>query len=166
MINYFIFSKEKNCRVEKIAENDFEKNYFLQFFPEGKSVECTNIEFTDVKKGLKNCFLDESGNVILKENNEKFLFSTTFKDDLTNENIIINRTLIQLQNLFKSAIDSQILTVSAYINNYPNDVIWSNYLNKLKSIDINNIDFPIEKSFQAWFLEQEEVPNKSLLQLP
>jgi hypothetical protein len=166
MINYFIFSKEKNCRIEKIAENDFEKNYFLQFFPEGKSVECTNIEFTDVKKGLKNCFLDESGNVILKENNEKFLFSTTFKDDLTNENIIINRTLIQLQNLFKSAIDSQILTVSAYINNYPNDVIWSNYLNKLKSIDINNIDFPIEKSFQAWFLEQKEVPNKSILQLP
>ena len=166
MAYYFIFSGLKNCQVEKITENDSEKNYFLKFFPQGKFVECSNIDFINVQKALKNSFLDESGNIVLKDNREKFLFSYSFIDDRTQETVTINTTLIDLQKNFKSIIDNQILAVSNYLVSYPNDVDWSAYLSKLKSIDINSINFPIEKSFQSWFLEQEGVPNKSILQLP
>jgi len=166
MANYFIFAKLKNCPIEKIAENSVEKDYFLKFFPEGKSVECSSTDFISVQKTIKNCFLDENGNVVLKDNDEKFLFSQTFKDPITNEDSVQNSTLDGLQIRFKFHINTQINSVSGYTNNYPNDVVWSTYLNKLKSIDVNTINFPIEKSFQTWFLEQEGVPNKGFLQLP
>ena len=166
MAKYFIFANQKNCKAEKIAESDLEKNYFLKFFPEGKSVECTDTDFNNVKTTLKNCFLDENGNVIFKDNIEKFVLSQTIKDELTGEDIIINTSIANLQKIFKSHIDSQINSISNYLINYPNDSVWNNYLNKLKSINIYNINFPIEKPFQTWFLEQEGVPSKGFLQLP
>jgi phosphorylcholine metabolism protein LicD len=166
MANYFIFAKTINIGVSKIAENDSEKNYFLKFFPEGKTAECNDIDFVNVKKGLKICSLDASGNVILTNNTEKFTFTDTMVDPITNENLVINRSLDQLQNNFKIIMNNQITEVSSYVNNYPNDVVWNSYLNKLKSINVNNVNFPIEKSFQTWFLEQENVPDRGLLQLP
>jgi hypothetical protein len=166
MASYFIFANLKNCQVEKITENSIKKDYFLKFFPEGKSVECTDTDFNDVKTTLKKCFLDENGNVVLKDNDEKFLFSQTFRDPITNEDLVLNFSLDSLQKKFKFHIDNQINAISNYLVNYPNDSVWKNYLNKLKSININNINFPIEKPFQAWFLEQEGVPNEGFLQLP
>jgi len=166
MASYFIFAKTVNEGVAKIAENDSEKNYFLRFFPEGKAVECNNTDFVSVQKGLKICSLDENGNVVLKDNTEKFVFVENIIDPITNENMVINRSLANLQKKFKRDLDNQITLVSNYITNYSNDVVWCSYLDKLKLININNISFPIEKSFQTWFLEQENVPNKSLLQVP
>jgi hypothetical protein len=166
MANYFIFAKTINNGISKIAENDSEKNYFLRFFPEGKAVECNDNDFVSVKKGLKTCSLDESGNVILTNNTEQFSFTENIVDPITNENLVVNNTLDELQKNFKISINNQISVVSNYIINYPNDVVWNSYLNKLKLINVNNVNFPIEKSFQTWFLEQENVPDKALLQLP
>ena len=168
MAYYFIFAKLSNCSLEKIADNDAEKSKLEKFFSEGKSVECNATDFNNVKTFLKKCSLDSNGNVVLEDSGESFIFSKDITDELTNENITITYSESDLQKRFQSIIDAQIEQVSNYIaaNSSNADTDWKTYLDKLKSINVSSLTFPIDKPFQSWFLEQEGVPNKSILQLP
>jgi hypothetical protein len=164
MANYFIFSQTTDCYLEKIAKNENEKDYFLKFFPRGRAVECNDSEFSDVKLGLKICILNTEGNIEIKNNPETYLFTETV------DTFVVEKSLEDLQKQFKDNINIQIQAILNSIN-YNLDYTetdktdWNTYLSKLKSIDINSVNFPLEKSFQTWFLEQEGVPSKNILEL-
>jgi hypothetical protein len=149
----YAFFLSNSCSA--LAESDEEKN-ILSAFRVGATVKIiTETQFINAKN-LKSILILNGENI-----------EEVFADD----KIYLNNPTKDVEEA-KKEVDSLIKyhflpLLEDYCSSNPNDTYWSNYLEKIKSIDVNSLSFPFNyETFQEWFNNQTNFPKKSLLQCP
>jgi len=146
---YFIFSKDSDNvygTIYRMVENqsDLEKLNINQ--SNYKIIEDSQSNFDDVKYGIKHP-IKYNQNTIIYENN-----SISF----------------QKKEQLSQLIDNLKLAIKQFLDNNKNHVsfnIWNNYYNQLLGLNLDNITYPLNKSLEQHFKDQNQL-SLNTLQLP
>jgi hypothetical protein len=148
-MSYFIFLKNYDNiqgSIYRIAENESDLNNLNIEKSIYKIINVSQTDFDDVKYGLKAIEKYNNDNVVILNNPD---ISTT-KNELQ----------IYIQN-FKRSIEQ-------FINSNKNHVlfnVWNNYYNQLNNLNLDSIQYPLNKSLEQYFKDQN-LPSLNPLQLP
>jgi hypothetical protein len=148
-MSYFIFSKNSDNiegTLYKIVENEIDFNNLNIIDSDYKIIQDSQSNFEEVKYGLK-AVVKYQDNTIIYEN-----FSMSFKDKYSLDNYIST-----CKNVIKS-----------FLNNNKNDsafTLWENYYNQLNSLNTNDIVYPLNKSLEQYFKDQNKL-SLNPLQIP
>lgn len=148
-MSYFIFLKDLNNvenSIYRIAENQFDLDNLNIIKSDYKILEDSQANFDLVKYGNKSVSYNDN--------------SLVYKD----------KQIIPIR--FKNALECDILTKKDYIEQFLKNNLnhalynrWSNYLNQLNSLDLNNIPIPLNISLEQ-YLKNQNQPSYNILQLP
>jgi hypothetical protein len=146
-MSYFIFlnNQTKNS-LYKIAENQFDLNNLNNDKSNYIIIEDTQVNFENVKYGLKNA-IEYSGQTITYSDTNSYLIN---KNDL---NTIINGFKSSIQQFLKNNI------------NHPLYSRWDDYYNQLNSLNLNSITYPLNKSLEQYLNDLGQT-SLNPLQLP
>jgi hypothetical protein len=148
-MSYFIFLKNYDNipgSIYRIAENESDLNNLNIEKSIYKIINVAQTDFNDVKYGLKAIEKYNNDNVVILNNPD---ISTT-KNELQ----------IYIQN-FKRSIEQ-------FINSNKNHVlfnVWNNYYNQLNNLNLDSIQYPLNKSLEQYFKDQN-LSSLNPLQLP
>jgi len=146
-MSYFIFlNSQTQDSLYRIAENQSDLNNLNIDKSNYTIIEDTQINFENVKYGLKNV-IEYSGQNITYSNNASISLN---KNDLIN---IIDAFKISIQQFLKNNI------------NHPLYSRWNDYYNQLNSLNLNSITYPLNKSLEQYFKDLGQT-SLSPLQLP
>jgi hypothetical protein len=150
-MSYFIFLKNSdniNNTLYRIAENqsdlnnlNIDQNYY-------KIIEDSQINFDSVKYGQKS---------VEKYNNDIISYL-----DISYEYLFINK------NQLSDYIQNVVVIIKQYLNNNLNHPLfnrWNDYCNQLQSLNLDSITFPLNKSLEQYFKDQN-LTSLSPLQIP
>jgi hypothetical protein len=164
-MSYFIFTKNTENfegSLFKIAENQFDLDNLNIDKNSYKIIEDSQFNFDLVKYNSK---------AILKYNNNiiTYVDCQIFFED----NIIINSKGEQIvaytaKQFLKDYIERVKNTIKQFLNNNNNHVLfskWNNYYNQLDSLNLDTITYPLNKSLEQYFKDQNK-PSLNILQLP
>jgi len=146
---YFIFLKNQDNEMgvlHRIAENESDLNSLNIIKSEYKIIEDSQINFENVKYNIKNA-VKYNGNTIT-------YLDSTF--DFSNKKILLNY------------ISSIKLNIKNFLDNNKNNPLfntWNNYYNQLDTLDLDSINYPLNKSLEQYFNEQGQL-SLNTLQLP
>jgi hypothetical protein len=129
----------------RIAENESDLNNLYIDKSVYKIIEDTQINFNNVKYGLKD---------VVKYNDQIITYSdTSCSYDKTNLTNHVNLCKDVIKKFLKNNI------------NHPLFNQWNNYYNQLNSLDFNSIAYPFNKSLEQYFKDLGQ-PSLNILQLP
>jgi hypothetical protein len=146
---YFIFLKDQDDQtgsLYRIAENKFDFDNLNIDDLNYKIIEESQINFENVKYNIKSVE-KYNGNII------------TYRDatySFSNKKLLLNY------------ISSTKLNIKNFLDNNKNDPLfntWNSYYNQLDTLDIDSIDYPLNKSLEQYFNEQGKL-SLNTLQLP
>jgi len=146
---YFIFAKNFDNlegSIYKIAENQTDLNNLAIHQENYKIIEISQPDFDSVKYGLK---------LIIKYNNDAITYQDYSYSFLKKEYLVAD------VDQFKSRIKN-------FLNNNANSPLytrWNDYYNQLNSLNTNDIEFPLNKSLEQYFKDQNK-SSLNPLQLP
>jgi hypothetical protein len=167
---YFIFKKNSDDienTLYRIAENYSDLNNLNIIQSDYKIIEDSQTNFDAVKYGTKN---------VLKYNNDIIIYKiketdpdgrvtkSFFNDTLDNENNVIvpakenlNNYITYNKKIIKDFLDNN--------KNHPLFNIWNDYYNQLNTLNLDNITYPLEKSLEQYFKDQNKI-SLHTLQIP
>ena len=146
-MSYFIFlNNQTQDSLYRIAENQSDLNNLNIDKSNYTIIEDTQINFENVKYGLKNA-IKYNGQTITYSDNPAISIN---KNDLTN---IINALKISIEQFLKNNV------------NHPLYNRWNDYYNQLNSLNLNSITYPLNKSLEQYFNDLGQT-SLSPLQLP
>jgi hypothetical protein len=146
-MSYFIFLNNQTQEpLYRIAENQYDLNNLNIDKSNYTIIEDTQINFENVKYGLKNA-IKYNGQTITYSDNAPISIN---KNDLNN---IINAYKISIQQFLKNNI------------NHPLYNRWNDYYNQINSLNLGSITYPLNKSLEQYFNDLGQ-PSFSILQLP
>jgi len=148
-MSFFIFQKNNNTSLYRIAENSNELN--------NQNIVLSHYD-------------------VVEENNQTNFLNIVLckKYVLKHENNIIEYGVPNIKESFenKKYLDIYIKDVKSFIKkfldtnlNNPLFPKWNNYYNQLSSLDTNNISFPLDMSLEEYFYNSN-LPVLNTLQLP
>jgi hypothetical protein len=146
---YFIFNKDSDNidgSIYKIAENEFDLNNLNIIKNDYKIIEDSEINFNEVRLGIKN---------VVKYNNNTITY--------TNSNNFFSR-----KDELQICIDSFKEQIKQFTNNNPNHQLfskWNDYYNQLNNLNLDNIIYPLNKSLEQYFNDLGQL-SLNTLQLP
>jgi mRNA-degrading endonuclease YafQ of YafQ-DinJ toxin-antitoxin module len=146
---YFIFSKNLGNlegTIYRIAENESDLNNLNINKSDYKIIEDSQLNFESVKYGTK--FVDKYNQdlIIYQDANVSFKNEEELKPSIENcKNII--------QEFTKNN------------KNHPLFNKWNDYYNQLNSLNLDSITYPLNKSLEQYFKDQN-LPSLNTLQLP
>jgi hypothetical protein len=146
---YFIFAKNFDNlegSIYRIAENQTDLNNLGIHQENYKIIEISQSDFDSVKYGAK---------LIIKYNND----AVTYQDH--SYSFLKKEYLMADVDQFKHRIKN-------FLNNNANSPLyarWNDYYNQLNSLNINDIEFPLNKSLEQYFKDLGK-PSLNILQLP
>ena len=165
-MSYFIFVKnldniEGTCY--KIAENELDLNNLNIHKDDYKIIEESQINFDLVKYGNKS---------ISKYNNN----IVTYVDAVINFKDVVftvpetgeQKVAISAKIFLKEYIENFKKQIKLFTDNNKNHVLfskWDNYYNQLNSLNLDSVEFPLNKSLEQYFKDQN-LPSLNPLQLP
>jgi len=147
---YFIFTKNiDNIKdaLYRIAENQSDLNNLNIDQNSYKVIEDSQINFDSVKYGQK---------YVEKYNNDIISYADISYEFPFNKN--------QLNTYIQNAI----VQIKQFLNNNLNHPLfnrWNDYCNQLQSLNLDSITYPLNKSLEQYFKDQN-LPSLNLLQLP
>jgi hypothetical protein len=143
---YFIFTKS-NC-LYRIAENQID---------------------------FDNLNINDSDYIIVQDSQQKFdslRLRTHECSRLENNsfNILPIDSIYYPNNSdkLKKYIENILINIEAFLSSNPNDIAftkWKNYRDQLFSFDVNSVTFPMNKSLEQYFSDNN-LPSLNILQLP
>jgi hypothetical protein len=139
-MTYFVLMKNSENVISpcsKIADNDFDLNNSNINLDDYKIIKDTEINYNNVKFGKKSV-LKYIGNTI------------TFIDD---------PIVYPNKDSLKNYIDGYKKSITQFIDNNPNHILldrWKKYYNQLNSLNLNTIEFPLNKSLEQYFLDTNQ----------
>jgi hypothetical protein len=148
-MSYFIFLKNLDNiegTIYRIAENQLDLDNLNISQSAYKIIEDSQNNFNLVKYGNKFPIKYDSENITYID------YSISFIDKQ------------QLQNY----IDSLKKNITPFLDNnlsHPSFNIWNDYFNQLTSLDLDTITYPLNKSLEQYFNDQNK-PSLNPLQLP
>jgi hypothetical protein len=148
-MSYFIFAKNLDNiegTLYRIAENQFDLDNLNISKPCYKIIEDLQNNFDLVKYGNK---------VIVKYNNNTITY-------------IDQTSLIENKKELQSYIDNfkeQIKRFTDSNLNHPLFNRWNDYYNQLSSLNLDSITYPLNKSLEQYFKDQNQ-PSFNILQIP
>jgi hypothetical protein len=146
-MSYFIFLNNQTQEpLYRIAENQYDLNNLNIDKSNYTIIEDTQINFENVKYGLKNA-IKYNGQTITYSDNAPISIN---KNDLNN---IINAYKISIQQFLKNNI------------NHPLYSRWDDYYNQLNSLNLNSITYPLNKSLEQYLNDLGQT-SLNPLQLP
>jgi hypothetical protein len=146
---YFIFSKNLNDvpgTLYAIAENESDLNNLNINKPDYKIIEDNQINFDNVKYGLK---------IVEKYNNDSIIYIDkiiSFKDK--NQ---LSIYVVYFKNIIKQFTENN--------TNHPLYNLWNNYFSQLNNLNLDNITYPLNKSLEQYFKDINQ-PSLHPLQIP
>jgi len=147
-MSYFIFAKNlENIpgTIYKIAENEFDLNNLNIFQSDYKIIEDSQ-NFNDVKYGNK---------LPLKYNGNTITF--------------INQTISYfLKTELQNYVNNNKSSIKHFLDINPNHQLfnrWNNYFNQLNNLNLDSINYPLNKSLEQYFNDLAQ-PSYNILQLP
>ena len=148
-MSYFIFLKNSDNilgTLYRISENQSDLNNLNIDKSNYKIIEDTQENFNAVKYGTK--IIDKYNENIINYLNETIVFPTkkNLLDYITNFNKLIFLFLINNTN-------------------HPLYNRWNDYYNQLNSLDLDNIQYPLNKSLEQYLKDQNQT-SLSPLQIP
>jgi hypothetical protein len=148
-MSFFIFSKDLDNitgTLSRIAENEFDLNNLNIMKSVYKIIEESQENFNFVKFNKKyplkyngDIIVFEDSNIYFEEKIDLFNYIETFKK--------------QIKNFLE--LNPQSLVFDK----------WNNYYNQLNNLNLNTIEFPLNKSLEEYFNDLGQ-PSLSHLQLP
>ena len=147
---YFIFTKNiDNIKdaLYRIAENQSDLNNLNIDQNSYKVIEDSQINFDSVKYGQK---------YVEKYNNDIISYADISYEFPFNKN--------QLNTYIQNAI----VQIKQFLNNNLNHPLfnrWNDYCNQLQSLNLDSITYPLNKSLEQYFKDQN-LPSLNPLQLP
>jgi len=148
-MSYFIFLKDldnSEGTLYKIAENQSDLNNLNIIQSDYKIIEDSQSNFDLVKYGNK---------LPIKYNGDTIIYS----DQIIS---FINKQQLQIYvNSFKD-------TIKDFIKSNSNHSLfnqWNNYYNQLNSLNLDNITYPLNKSLEQYFKDQNKI-SLNPLQIP
>lgn len=148
---YFIFAKDSDNienMISKIAENQNDLNNLNISQDAYKIIEDTQTNFELVKYGQKTP--------------KKYNGNTITYEDISYDGIFLKKeTLAPYVELYINQIQ-QFLNVNP---KHPLFNMWNNYYIQLKNLNLNTITYPLGKSLEQYFKDQNQ-PSLNPLQLP
>ena len=148
-MSFFIFSKDLDNitgTLSRIAENEFDLNNLNIMKSVYKIIEESQENFNFVKFNKKyplkyngDTIVFEDSNIYFEEKIDLFNYIETFKK--------------QIKNFLE--LNPQSLVFDK----------WNNYYNQLNNLNLNTIEFPLNKSLEEYFNDLGQ-PSLSPLQLP
>jgi hypothetical protein len=165
-MSYFIFGKNLD-NIEgtfcKLAENELDLNNLNLHKDTYKIIEESQNNFDLVKYGNK---------APLKYNNDIITYidiDITFKDVIfINPKTGEQKVDTPAKFFLKEYIENFKKQIKLFTNNNKNHVLfsrWDNYYNQLNSLNLDSIEFPLNKSLEQYFKDQN-LPSLNPLQLP
>jgi len=146
---YFIFLKNFDGienTLYRIAENQFDLNNLNINQSNYKIIEDLQINFDSVKYGTKN---------VIKYNDNIITYEDTFTFFEKKENL--NDYVLNYKN-----------NINQFLKNNKNHQLfnrWNNYYTQLNNLDLNSIEYPLNKSLEQYFKDQN-LPSLNPLQIP
>jgi hypothetical protein len=146
---YFIFAKnfdDLEGSIYRIAENQTDLNNLGIHQENYKIIEVSQSDFDSVKYGAK---------LIIKYNNDDITYQDYSYSFLKKEHLISD--INEFKRKIKTFLNSN--------TNSPLYARWNDYYNQLNSLNINDIEFPLNKSLEQYFKDQNK-SSLNPLQLP
>jgi hypothetical protein len=147
-MSYFIFLPNLDNQggsLYRIAENESDLNNLNILQSDYKIIEDTQSNFDFVKYGTK----------LAKYNNDTIIYTDQTISFASRE---------QLQQYIIFTIN----VIKQFTNNNPNHPLfnlWNDYINQLNTLNFSSITFPLNKSLEQYFKDQNQT-SLSPLQLP
>jgi hypothetical protein len=148
-MSFFIFLKNfdnVSGSIYRIAENQNDLNNLNIIQSDYKIIEDSQENFNAVKYKTKSIDKYNSNQIFYEDSSIKFLN----KEELSNY-IVLTKYAIQM------FLDSN--------QNHSLFNQWNNYKNQLGSLNLNNIEYPLNKSLEQYFNDLGQ-PSYNILQIP
>jgi hypothetical protein len=148
-MSYFIFTKNSDNiggTLYKIAENQTDLNNLNITQSDYKIIEESEENFNSFKLGNKFINTYNENNISYSDSGWFF----TNKQDLQN-----------YVNNFKKVIKDFIKSNP----NHPSFNLWNNYYNQLNNLNLDSITYPLDKSLEQYFKDQNQI-SLNPLQIP
>jgi len=148
---YFIFLKNLdniNNTLYRIAENQSDLNNLNIDQNSYKIIEDSQINFDSVKYGQKS--VEKYNNDIISYLDISYEYSFINKDQL---NEYIQNVISEIKQFLKNNL------------NHPLFSRWNDYCNQLQSLNLDSITYPLNKSLEQYFKDQN-LPSLNPLQTP
>jgi len=165
-MSYFIFLKNSD-NIEgtcfRIAENEFDLNNLNLNKDDYKIIEESQNNFDLVKYGNKTP-LEYNNNIITYIDMDINFKDVIFTNPKTGEQKIDTPAKVFLEEY----IENFKKQIKLFTNNNKNHVLfskWDNYYNQLNSLNLDSIEFPLNKSLEQYFKDQN-LPSLNPLQIP
>lgn len=144
-----------NNQCNAVAESEAEKNILIGFRWGAVIKSITEDQFINAKN-YKSLLILNGENI-----EEKFQEDRLYLNNPTKDVEISKKEITDLINF----------RYLPFLKNYclanQNDTYWSDYKEKIQSINVDSLSFPLQyETFQEWFNNQPNYPKKSLLQCP
>ena len=148
-MSYFIFLNNMDDKVGtlyRIAENESDYNNLNISDDLYKTIEDNQANFDDVKYGSKG---------VEKYNNNTITYYT-IEVSFKNKEMLIDH-VDDLKEKIKNFVESN--------PNHPLFNRWNSYYNQLNSLNLDNIQYPLNKSLEQYFKDLGQ-PSLNSLQIP
>ena len=159
MAKYAIFFENVCLRL---ATDETIRDNMISRIKYSVAKEITDEQFNDAGKDKTTLSLDDNGNVLVTPQNNPL--------SLEGGEVTGVSTIGIGQPAFcQELIDYQKSRLKSYLRSnqgQPDFDIWQDYFNKLNELNVDNMTFPMEQTFQEWFNSQPGNPTKFILQLP
>jgi hypothetical protein len=165
-MSYFIFTKDSDNvegTLHKIAENQFELDNINIDKNSYKIIEDSQSNFDLVKYNNKSVS-KYNNNIITYIDCEIFFKDFILTDSKTGEQTVGYTA----KQFLKDYIEKVKYQIKQFTDNNKNHVLfskWDNYYNQLNSLNLNSIEFPLNKSLEQYFKDQN-LPSLNTLQIP
>jgi hypothetical protein len=149
-MSYFIFTKDADNiegTICKIAENQFDLDNLNIDKNSHKIIEDSQSNFDLVKYSRKS---------VLKYNNNIITYSGELE---------VNYTAKQFLKDYIESVTSKIKKFTDINKNHVLFSRWDNYFNQLNNLNLDNIEFPLNKSLEQ-YLKDQNLTSLNPLQIP
>ena len=162
MAKYGIFGNNNVCL--RLASDEAIRDDMLSRITYSVAKEITDEQFDDAGKDKISLSLDDNGNVSVATQNNPLSLEGGEVTGVTTTGVGQPAFCQELIDYQKSRLKSY-LRVSSN-QGQPDYEIWQDYQNKLNELNVDDMTFPMEQTFQEWFNSQPGNPTKFILQLP
>jgi len=164
-MSYFIFLKDRNNvegTIYKIAENQFDLD----------NLNIIKNSYEIIEDSLSNFELVKYNNKLpIKYNNKNIIYTDieiNFVDETFTDKNGVQIVITSAKKKLKDYIENFKNQIKNFTNNNKNHVLfnrWDNYYNQLNSLNLDNISYPLNKSLEQYFKDQN-LTSLNPLQLP
>jgi hypothetical protein len=164
-MSYFIFLKNVDNvegTIYKIAENQFDLD----------NLNIIKNSYEIIEDSLSNFELVKYNNKLpIKYNNKSIIYNDieiNFVDEIFTDKNGVQIVITSAKNTLKDYIENFKNQIKIFTNNNKNHALfnrWDNYYNQLNSLNLDNISYPLNKSLEQYF-KDENLTSLNPLQLP